>query len=345
MRTARVALGARPPAVGPGLARSASAPVAGTRSSPMTSPVCTCAAGRRRRPTAHAGRPPVAGRAPPRRAGGGRHPSLARRLAGVGGMGGGARRPVPLRPRLAAGHAWPSSGTRITSYTARVVAPDHPVCAGVTDFPLTDELYCCPVFEDDVTPLLRTDASMDGHLFTSTYEHVVFGEAAAPDCRDHPPASDLVAWATVAERSPVVYVQPGTRPRRSPSTATARSSPTRWPGSPRRTPTPGRRPIRGRCRSTAAAEAGQRPRFRSPLRPTSVRTRRGRRRPVGRPPASPRPPIRSPAGRSRGTRRPPTIPGRRRPAGAVVRRIDHVPVAAAVTEREVHDLAAPSRRR
>ena len=58
-------------------------------------------------------------------------------------------------------------------------------------------------------PLLRTDAPMDGRLFTSTYEHVVVGEAEAPDCRDHPPASDLIAWATVAERSPVVYVQPG----------------------------------------------------------------------------------------------------------------------------------------
>ena len=50
---------------------------------------------------------------------------------------------------------------------------------------------------------------MDGRLFISTYEHVVVGEAEAPDCRDHPPASDLIAWATVAERSPVVYVQPG----------------------------------------------------------------------------------------------------------------------------------------
>ena len=50
---------------------------------------------------------------------------------------------------------------------------------------------------------------MDGRLFTSTFEHVVVGEAEAPDCRDHPPASDLIAWATVAERSPVVYIQPG----------------------------------------------------------------------------------------------------------------------------------------
>lgn len=107
------------------------------------------------------------------------------------------------------GRDWPSSGTRMGGYVARVVAPEHPVCAGVDDFAITDELYCCPVFEADVVPLLRTDAPMDGRLFTSTYEHVVVGEAAAPDCRDHPAATDLLAWATTAERSPVVYLQPG----------------------------------------------------------------------------------------------------------------------------------------
>jgi type 1 glutamine amidotransferase len=107
------------------------------------------------------------------------------------------------------GRDWPSSGTRLAAYNVRVVAPDHPVCAGVTDFAIADELYCCPVFEDRIVPLLRTDAAMDGELFTSTYEHVLHGEAAAPDCRGHPPASSAVAWATVAERSPVVYLQPG----------------------------------------------------------------------------------------------------------------------------------------
>jgi hypothetical protein len=50
---------------------------------------------------------------------------------------------------------------------------------------------------------------MSGELFLSTYEHVVMGAERAPHCHDHPPASNLIAWATVAERSPVVYVQPG----------------------------------------------------------------------------------------------------------------------------------------
>jgi uncharacterized protein len=107
------------------------------------------------------------------------------------------------------GRAWPSSGTRITPYTARVVAPDHPVCAGLGEVPLTDELYCCPVFEERVVPLLRHDADVSPSRFVSTYEHVLHGEDAAPDCTGHPPASDLVAWATTAANSPVVYVQPG----------------------------------------------------------------------------------------------------------------------------------------
>ena len=85
----------------------------------------------------------------------------------------------------------------------------HPVCEGVDDFELTDELYCCPVFADEVVPLLRTDADLRRRLFVSTYEHVLHGAEGAPDCSAHPPASDLIGWATVAERSPVVYLQPG----------------------------------------------------------------------------------------------------------------------------------------
>ncbi len=107
------------------------------------------------------------------------------------------------------GKAWPSSGTRVTTYTARVVAPEHPVCAGLEDLVLTDELYCCPVAEDRVVPLLRHDADVSPAGFRSAYEHVLHGAAAAPDCTGHPPASDLVAWATSAASSPVVYVQPG----------------------------------------------------------------------------------------------------------------------------------------
>jgi len=107
------------------------------------------------------------------------------------------------------GEQWPSSGTRIATYTARVAAPDHPVCAGLHDFVLTDELYCCPVFEDRVVPLLRSDADFSTEQFISTYEHVVVGEERAPSCAGHPAASNVIAWATSAGRAPIVFIQPG----------------------------------------------------------------------------------------------------------------------------------------
>jgi hypothetical protein len=107
------------------------------------------------------------------------------------------------------GEPWPSSGTRISRYRVRVVDPQHPVCAGVPDFELTDELYLCPIFEDGVVPLLRADADFDGRRFVSTYEHVLVGVDAAPDCAAHPPGSDLIGWAKAAEQSPLVYLQPG----------------------------------------------------------------------------------------------------------------------------------------
>lgn len=107
------------------------------------------------------------------------------------------------------GRAWPSSGTRLARYPVQVVAPEHPVCAGVADFTVDDELYLCPVFEGEVIPLARAGIAIDGKDFVSTYEHVVHGEAMAPNCAGHPQGSDLVAWATSAQASPIVYVQPG----------------------------------------------------------------------------------------------------------------------------------------
>ncbi len=107
------------------------------------------------------------------------------------------------------GHDWPSSGTRIETYTATVVNPTHPVCEDVDDFTFTDELYCCPMLEDRVVPLLRSDADFDPGLFISTYEHVLVGEEAAPKTVGHPQPSNLIGWATVGGRSPIVYIQPG----------------------------------------------------------------------------------------------------------------------------------------
>lgn len=114
-------------------------------------------------------------------------------------------------PGIVRGQAWPDSGFRYARYTVRVAAPDHPVCDGVCDFTLDDELYCCPVFTSDVVPLLRADAP-DGP-FRETY-HEVLGtpRARSEPPWQHPPPSDLIGWAKAAGHSPVVYLQPGDGP-------------------------------------------------------------------------------------------------------------------------------------
>jgi len=126
------------------------------------------------------------------------------------GVGGGAGRALPLRAGVAArGGHWPDSGFRYARYTVRVCAFDHPVCAGVDDFELNDELYCCPVFSSDVVPLLRADAP--SRAFRETY-HEVLGTPRSGPAWEHPAASDLIGWAKTAGRSPVVYLQPGDGP-------------------------------------------------------------------------------------------------------------------------------------
>ena len=112
-------------------------------------------------------------------------------------------------PAQLRGATWPDSGFRYADYTARVVDHAHPVCNGVDDFPVSDELYCCPVFEDEVVPLLRADAP-EG-VFRETFQEVLGGPRDGAGWT-HPPASDLIAWATSAGRSPIVYIQPGDGP-------------------------------------------------------------------------------------------------------------------------------------
>jgi hypothetical protein len=108
------------------------------------------------------------------------------------------------------GQPWPDSGFRYAEYTARVVDRYHPVCAGLDDFELSDELYCCPVFEDDVLPLVRAHAP-DGP-FRETYREVLGTTGTPGPPWRHPAPSDLIAWAKAAGSSPVVYIQPGDGP-------------------------------------------------------------------------------------------------------------------------------------
>ena len=110
-------------------------------------------------------------------------------------------------PGMLRGQQWPSSGYRLARHHIDVIATDHPVCAGIQPFDVDDELYLCPVFEDEVVPLLATTADLDGRQFISTFEAVRDGLEL--DAALHPAGSRLVAWAKSAERSPLVYLQPG----------------------------------------------------------------------------------------------------------------------------------------
>lgn len=92
------------------------------------------------------------------------------------------------------------------------VAPDHPVTAGLpASFTLTDELYLGQVFEDDVTPLLRSSATFDRDHFWSA-DLAVKGQMHCRDGWNHSPASNLVGWAKQALNSRLVYLQPGDGP-------------------------------------------------------------------------------------------------------------------------------------
>jgi type 1 glutamine amidotransferase len=100
----------------------------------------------------------------------------------------------------------PASGYRMATYRVDVVDPCHPVCGGVEPVEVTDELYLCPVFEDEVTPLLATDADISAATMIDTYREVRFGErATAIEQR----GSRLVGWARVHGPSHIVYVLPG----------------------------------------------------------------------------------------------------------------------------------------
>ena len=90
-------------------------------------------------------------------------------------------------PAQLRGASWPDSGFRYAAYTARWSIPPIPVCAGVDDFALADELYCCPVFEDDVVPLLRADASPGE--FRETFHEVLGTPRAGPAWSTRRPAT------------------------------------------------------------------------------------------------------------------------------------------------------------
>lgn len=108
------------------------------------------------------------------------------------------------------GRQWPDSGYRLdVPEHLSCAAPGHPVLTGLEDgLDLVDETYLYPVFEDGVTPLLRTDAPIDDSVHFSTVEGAA-GRMYSRAGWSHPTGSSVVAWTRTAGRSRVVYIQPG----------------------------------------------------------------------------------------------------------------------------------------
>jgi hypothetical protein len=141
--------------------------------------------------------------------------ALHHALAGWPGWGGWAEAlggRFLYAPGRLRGEEWPASGYRMASHTIEVLAPNHPICAGVESFTVDDELYYAPVFADRVTPLLRSQADFDGATFLDTYDVVSHGESTGQTCTGRPATSDLVGWTTTAGRSPIAVLQPGDGP-------------------------------------------------------------------------------------------------------------------------------------
>lgn len=117
-------------------------------------------------------------------------------------------------PQTLRGAAVQDSGYRHeVQHTISVVA-DHPVTEGVdTEFTMTDELYLYEVFEDGLTPLLRSKHAFIADNFYSAAKVVVEGEMFSNEGWAHAPASNLVGWTREQEASRIVYLQGGDDPQ------------------------------------------------------------------------------------------------------------------------------------
>jgi len=97
-------------------------------------------------------------------------------------------------------------------YAAQIVA-DHPVTKGLpASFPVCDELYLAEVFEEDVTPLVRSDYDFTRDNFYSA-SLAIAGSLFSREGWDHKPGSNLVAWTKQVHQAPLVYLQFGDTPQ------------------------------------------------------------------------------------------------------------------------------------
>ena len=118
-----------------------------------------------------------------------------------------------FRPDTLRGKALPDSGfAPAVTHHVYITDKAHPVVRGVEDgFTVADEAYLCTVFEDSVTPLLRSDRHFTDEEFFSAAESAKSGQATRAGW-SHPAGSNLLAWTKAAYSSPVIYLQLGDGP-------------------------------------------------------------------------------------------------------------------------------------
>jgi type 1 glutamine amidotransferase len=129
------------------------------------------------------------------------------------------------------GVSLPDSGYRHgVTHRVRAELPDHPVLEGLAGgFEIEDELYLFHVFEDDVTPLLRSDARFSDDEFYSA-ALALEGRMFSNEGWSHPPGSNLIAWTRRHRNSAIVYIACGDGPAayQNPALRTLIGNAIRW---------------------------------------------------------------------------------------------------------------------
>ena len=101
-------------------------------------------------------------------------------------------------------------GTRAdVTMTVAAEDPDHPLFAGLpASFTLVDEAYLMEVFEEDITPVARTDVALtDRNLYS--LKLAMTGERRSNRDWHRPEGNQTVVWTKRTGNSPIVYIQPG----------------------------------------------------------------------------------------------------------------------------------------